>query len=109
MLRIFTDTNEFFGYGYLSTTTKREYILHVLDLDKNSRKHYIKIDYCEYKQLVDLKEGEGKQLLYGIYHDSYILKFFINEKYIKGEEKYVSEILQDGKSHYCNYKGEVVE
>ena len=110
MLRIFTDTNEFFGYGQIKQIpSKREYVLHVLDIDKGyGDKHYIQIDYCEYKQLVDLKEGEGRQLLYGLYHDGHILKYFINEKYIPGEEKYVTSCI-DGKSHYCNYKGEVVE
>ena len=110
MLRIFTDTNEFFGYGQIEQIPgKREYVLHTFDKDRTSKMHYIRIDFCEYNQLDKLESGEGRELLYPIYHDGYLLKYFINEdirKYDKGTIA-VTEILQDGKSHYCNYKGEV--
>ena len=71
--------------------------------------HYIKIDFCEYDQLDKLKQGEGRELLYPIYHDGHLLKYFINEtiKSFDTETIAVTEILQDGRSHYCNYKGEV--
>lgn len=110
MLRIFTDTNEFFGYGQIEQLpNKREYVLHTFDKDRTSKMHYIKIDFCEYDQLDKLKQGEGRELLYPIYHDGYLLKYFINEDVETTYEVLVAvtEILQDGKSHYCNYKGEV--
>ena len=110
MLRIFTDTNEFFGYGQIEQIPgKREYVLHTFDKDRTSKMHYIKIDFCEYNQLDKLEPGEGRELLYPIYHDGCFLKYFINEDIRKrGKEIIaVTEILQDGKSHYCNYKGEV--
>ena len=110
MLRIFTDTNEFFGYGQIEHIMgKREYVLHTFVEDRVTRLHYIKIDFCEYQQLDKLEPGEGRELLYPIYHDGHLLKYFINENlanYDKGTAA-VTEILQDGKSHYCNYKGEV--
>jgi len=112
MLRIFTDTNEFFGYGEIEhLSNKREYVLHTFDKDRTSKMHYINIDFCEYDQLDKLKEGEGRELLYPIYHDGYFLKYFINEDTRKSGKEIiaVTEILQDGKSHYCNYKGEIVE
>lgn len=110
MLRIFTDTNEFFGYGQIEQIPgKREYVLHTFVEDRTTRLHYIKIDFCEYNQLDKLEPGEGRELLYPIYHDGHFLKYFINEDIRKrGKEIIaVTEILQDGKSHYCNYKGEV--
>ncbi len=112
MLRIFTDTNEFFGYGQIEQlSNKREYVLHTFDKDRISKMHYIKVDFCEYDQLDKLKEGEGRELLYPIYHDGHFLKYFINEDTSKRgmEIIAVTEILQDGKSHYCNYKGEMVD
>ena len=112
MLRIFTDTNEFFGYGQIEQIPgKREYVLHTFVEDRTTRLHYIKIDFCEYNQLDKLEPGEGRELLYPIYHDGQLLKYFINEdirKHGKGTIA-VTEILQDGRSHYCNYKGEVFE
>ena len=110
MLRIFTDTNEFFGYGQIDQLLgKREYVLHTFDKDRTSKMHYIRIDFCEYDQLDKLKQGEGRELLYPIYHDGYLLKYFINEdiKTFDRQTVAVTEILQDGRSHYCNYKGEV--
>lgn len=112
MLRIFTDTNEFFGYGQIEQIPgKREYVLHTFDKDRISKMHYIKIDFCEYDQLDKLEPGKGRELLYPIYHDGHVLKYFMNENTpitLKREEIVaVTEILQDGKSHYCNYKGEV--
>ena len=112
MLRIFTDTNEFFGYGQLEQLPgKREYVLHTFDKDRISKMHYIKIDSCEYIQLCKLEPSEGRELLYPIYHDGYLLKYFINENLENHDRKMiaVTEILQDGKSHYCNYKGEVID
>ena len=112
MLRIFTDTNEFFGYGQIEQIPgKREYVLHTFVKDRTTRLHYIKIDFCEYNQLDKLEPGEGRELLYPIYHDNYLLKYFINENLENYDRNVVAvtEILQDGKSHYCNYKGEVFE
>lgn len=112
MLRIFTDTNEFFGYGQIEQISgKREYVLHTFVEDRATRLHYIKIDFCEYNQLAKLEPGEGRELLYPIYHDGYFLSYFINEDIRKRDKEIiaVTEILQDGKSHYCNYKGEVIE
>lgn len=112
MLRIFTDTNEFFGYGQIEQLSgKREYVLHTFDKDRTSKMHYIRIDFCEYSQLDKLEPGKGRELLYPIYHDGYLLKYFVNENLenYNREVIAVTEILQDGKSHYCNYKGEVVD
>ena len=114
MLRIFTDTNEFFGYGQIEQILdKREYVLHTFDKDRTSKIHYIRIGFCEYNTLNKLKNSEGVELSYPIYHDGHLLQFFVNEKLpiiLKRESIIgVTEILQDGKSHYCNYKGEVME
>ena len=110
MLRIFTDTNEFFGYGQIEHVIgKREYVLHTFVEDRVTRLHYIKIDFCEYQQLDKLEPGEGRELLYPIYHDGHLLKYFINENLVNYEKIVaVTEILQDGRSHYCNHKGEVI-
>lgn len=107
MLRVFDDNFKFFGYCKLEALGRREFVLHIYeDPQLTLGKHHIRIDGPEFCQIDKLGEREGIELLFPIYHDGHILKYFFNTL----DDKSRNNVrVEDGRAFYCNNEGEEVE